>query len=214
MSRICGRRRSEAMSPNYKPNEMMTIAAARALKNNDVTFVGIGMPSAAANLARLTHAPEHHAHLRVRHARDQAERAAALDRRRRILRDRADHGRRCRKCSATGCKAAASPSAFSAARRSTNTPISTPRWSAPMTSRRCGCRAAAARPRSRPRAARFSSSWRKASAASSDKLDFITSLGHGEGGDHRERLGVKTKGPTKLVTDLVHLRARSQDRGK
>ena len=35
-----------------------------------------------------------------------------------------------------------------------------------------------------------------------DKLDFITSLGHGEGGDHRARLGVKTKGPTKLVTDL------------
>ena len=43
---------------NYKPNEMMTIAAARALKNTDVTFVGIGMPSAAANLARLTHAPD------------------------------------------------------------------------------------------------------------------------------------------------------------
>ena len=35
-----------------------------------------------------------------------------------------------------------------------------------------------------------------------DKLDFVTSLGHGEGGDHRARLGVKTKGPTKLVTDL------------
>src|ERR1044071_7123919 len=42
---------------NYTPNEMMTIAAARALKNEDVCFVGIGMPSAAANLARLTHAP-------------------------------------------------------------------------------------------------------------------------------------------------------------
>ena len=42
---------------DYKPNEMMTIAAARALKNDDVCFVGIGMPSAAANLARLTHAP-------------------------------------------------------------------------------------------------------------------------------------------------------------
>jgi glutaconate CoA-transferase, subunit B len=35
-----------------------------------------------------------------------------------------------------------------------------------------------------------------------DKLDFVTSLGHGVGGDHRARLGVKTKGPTKLVTDL------------
>src|SRR6202045_2449178 len=36
---------------------MMTIAAARALRDPDVCFVGIGLPSAAANLARLTHAP-------------------------------------------------------------------------------------------------------------------------------------------------------------
>jgi len=42
---------------DYTPNEMMTVAAARALKDDDVCFVGIGMPSAAANLARLTHAP-------------------------------------------------------------------------------------------------------------------------------------------------------------
>src|SRR5207302_1273228 len=34
------------------------------------------------------------------------------------------------------------------------------------------------------------------------KLEFITSMGHGEGGDHRARLGLRTKGPTKLVTDL------------
>ena len=39
------------------PEEMMTIAAARALKDDDVCFVGIGAPSAACNLARLTHAP-------------------------------------------------------------------------------------------------------------------------------------------------------------
>jgi glutaconate CoA-transferase subunit B len=36
---------------------MMTVAAARALTNDDVCFVGIGLPSAACNLARLTHAP-------------------------------------------------------------------------------------------------------------------------------------------------------------
>jgi glutaconate CoA-transferase subunit B len=35
-----------------------------------------------------------------------------------------------------------------------------------------------------------------------DKLDFVTSLGHGQGPGHREGLGVKTKGPTRLVTDL------------
>src|ERR687892_178213 len=41
-----------------RATEMMTIAAARALKNDDVCFVGIGAPSAACNLARLTHAPD------------------------------------------------------------------------------------------------------------------------------------------------------------
>jgi len=28
------------------------------------------------------------------------------------------------------------------------------------------------------------------------RLDFITSMGHGEGGEHRARLGLRTKGPT------------------
>ena len=37
--------------------EMMTVSAARALTDEDVCFVGIGLPSAACNLARLTHAP-------------------------------------------------------------------------------------------------------------------------------------------------------------
>ena len=42
----------------FTPNEMMTIAASRALRNDDVCFVGIGAPSAACNVARLTHAPD------------------------------------------------------------------------------------------------------------------------------------------------------------
>jgi glutaconate CoA-transferase subunit B len=39
-------------------DEMMTIAAARLLWDGCVCFVGIGLPSAACNLARLTHAPD------------------------------------------------------------------------------------------------------------------------------------------------------------
>jgi glutaconate CoA-transferase, subunit B len=42
---------------SYSATEMMTVAAARALTNEDICFVGIGLPSAACNLARLTHAP-------------------------------------------------------------------------------------------------------------------------------------------------------------
>ena len=41
----------------YTSDEMMTIAAARALADGMTCFVGIGLPSAAANLARVTHAP-------------------------------------------------------------------------------------------------------------------------------------------------------------
>jgi glutaconate CoA-transferase, subunit B len=41
----------------YTSAEMMTIAAARALTSDDICFVGIGLPSEACNLARLTHAP-------------------------------------------------------------------------------------------------------------------------------------------------------------
>jgi glutaconate CoA-transferase subunit B len=43
---------------SFSANEMMTVVAARALRNEDVCFVGIGAPSAACNLARLTHAPD------------------------------------------------------------------------------------------------------------------------------------------------------------
>jgi glutaconate CoA-transferase subunit B len=41
----------------YSQDEMMTVAAARALSDGMTCFVGIGLPSAAANLARVTHAP-------------------------------------------------------------------------------------------------------------------------------------------------------------
>src|SRR4030081_1275080 len=50
-------RRNEVLMA-HNATEMMTIAAARALRNADICFVGIGMPSAACNLARLTHAPD------------------------------------------------------------------------------------------------------------------------------------------------------------
>jgi glutaconate CoA-transferase subunit B len=41
----------------FTADELMTVAAARELSDRTVCFVGIGLPSTAANLARLTHAP-------------------------------------------------------------------------------------------------------------------------------------------------------------
>jgi glutaconate CoA-transferase subunit B len=45
------------MSEEFTADEAMTVAAARELTDRTVCFVGIGLPSTAANLARLTHAP-------------------------------------------------------------------------------------------------------------------------------------------------------------
>jgi glutaconate CoA-transferase, subunit B len=44
--------------PTYTADEMMAVAAARRLHDGAVCFVGIGLPSRAANLARATHAPD------------------------------------------------------------------------------------------------------------------------------------------------------------
>jgi len=41
----------------WDTDEVMTVAAARELRDGAVCFVGIGLPSEAANLARATHAP-------------------------------------------------------------------------------------------------------------------------------------------------------------
>ena len=41
----------------YSASEMMAVEAARRIQDGTVCFVGIGLPSLAANLARATHAP-------------------------------------------------------------------------------------------------------------------------------------------------------------
>jgi glutaconate CoA-transferase, subunit B len=45
------------VTPEYTSDEMMAVAAARSLMDGMTCFVGIGLPSEAANLARATHAP-------------------------------------------------------------------------------------------------------------------------------------------------------------
>jgi glutaconate CoA-transferase subunit B len=45
------------MSAAYTTDEMMAVEASRRLRDGVVCFVGIGLPSRAANLARRTHAP-------------------------------------------------------------------------------------------------------------------------------------------------------------
>src|SRR3972149_4134736 len=46
-----------SLQNNYSSAELMTINAARLLRDGDVVFVGVGLPNLACNLARRTHAP-------------------------------------------------------------------------------------------------------------------------------------------------------------
>ena len=108
---------------SYTATEMMTVAAARALGNEDICFVGIGLPSAACNLARLTHAPRLTLVYESGTIETKPQRAAVVDRRRRVVRDGADDRAGDRDVPGTGSRADASRSVFSAARRWIGTAI-------------------------------------------------------------------------------------------
>ncbi len=190
------------MSASYKPNEMMTIAAARALRNEDVCFVGIGMPSAAANLARLTHAPD------ITLIYESGTIATKPD----VLPLSIGDGELCDTALTTvsvpemfrywlqggrisvGFLGGAQIDRFANLNTTVVGPYDKPKvrlpggGGAPEIAISCG---------------EIFIIMSQSRRSFVEKLDFITSLGHGEGGDHRARLGVATKGPTRLITDLA-----------
>src|SRR5690348_4152962 len=189
------------MADAYTSNEMMTIAAARALRNEDVCFVGIGLPSAAANLARLTHAPG------ITLIYESGPIATSPD----VLPLSIGDGELCDTALTTvsvpemfrywlqggrmtvGFLGGAQIDRFANLNTTVIGPYDKPRTrlpgggGAPEIATSCG---------------EIFIIMSQTKRGFVEKLDFVTSLGHGEGGDHRARLGVRTKGPTKLITDL------------
>lgn len=187
---------------DYTPTEMMTIAAARALRNEDVCFVGIGMPSAAANLARLTHAPD----IVLIYE------SGTLGTKPSVLPLSIGDGELCETALTTvsvpemfrywlqggritvGFLGGAQIDRFANLNTTVIGPYDKPRvrlpggGGAPEIAISCG---------------EIFIIMAQSKRSFVPKLDFVTSLGHGEGGDHRGRLGVDSKGPTKLVTDLA-----------
>ena len=186
---------------DYKPNEMMTIAAARALRNEDVCFVGIGMPSAASNLARLTHAPD------LTLIYESGTIATKPD----VLPLSIGDGELCETALTTvavpemfrywlqggrmtvGFLGGAQIDRFANLNTTVIGGYDKPKvrlpggGGAPEIASACG---------------EIFIIMNQSKRSFVDKLEFITSMGHGEGGDHRARLGLKTKGPTRLITDL------------
>ena len=189
------------MSQPFTPNEMMTIAAARALKSTDVCFVGIGAPSAACNLARLTHAP----------GVTLIYESGTLATKPTVLPLSIGDGELCETALTTvsvpemfrywlqggritvGFLGGAQIDKYANLNTTVVGPYDKPKvrlpggGGAPEIATSCG---------------EIFIIMAQSKRSFVGKLDFITSLGFGEGGDHRERFGVKTKGPTKLVTDL------------
>lgn len=187
---------------DFTPADMMTIAASRALKDGDVCFVGIGPPSAACNVARLTHAPN------ISLIYESGTLCTAPD----ILPLSIGDGELCDTALTTvsvpemfrywlmggriniGFLGAAQLDRFGNINTTVigdyhNPVVRLPgAGGAPEIATSCG---------------EIFITMRQSKRGLVEKVDFITSFGHGEGGDHRARLGIKTKGPTLLITDMA-----------
>ncbi len=196
---------------NYSASEMMTVAAARVLTNEDVCFVGIGLPSAACNLARLTHAP------RITLIYESGTLATRPD----VLPLSIGDGELC----ATALTTVAVPEIFRywlQGGRITvgflggaqidrfgnlNTTVigkyASPKVRLP---------GAGGAPEIASSCGQVYIVMRHGLRSFVKELDFLTSLGHGRTGTERQSLGIKTKGPALLVTDLCIMAPDSSTR--
>lgn len=187
---------------DYKPAEMMTVAAARSLKNDDICFVGIGQPSAACNLARLTHAPD----ITLIYE------SGTLATKPTVLPLSIGDGELCDTALTTvsvpemfrywlqggrikvGFLGGAQIDKYANLNTTVVGPYDKPKvrlpggGGAPEIATSCG---------------EIFIIMAQGKRAFVEKLDFVTSIGHVSGGDSRQKLGVKTKGPTKLITDMA-----------
>ena len=189
---------------NWTYTELMTVAAARLLDDEDVCFVGIGLPSAACNLARLTHAP------RITLVYE----SGTIGTRPGVLPLSIGDGELCE----TALSTVSVPEIFRYWLQGGR--ISVGFLGAAQIDRHCNLNSTVVGAYNKPRvklpgaggAPEIASSCREvfvvlpqSPRAFVARLDFVTSFGHGEGGDHRARLGLATKGPTKVITDLCIL---------
>lgn len=190
---------------SYTATEMMTVAAARALTNDDICFVGIGLPSAACNLARLTHAP----------GLTLVYESGTLETKPNVLPLSIGDGELCETALTTvsvpemfqywlqggrmtvGFLGGAQVDRFGNLNSTVVGDYATPKVRLPgsggATEIATSCR-------------RIYIVMRHGARAFVDTLDFQTSLGHGPTGRERRALGVTTEGPSLLVTDLCTMR--------
>jgi glutaconate CoA-transferase, subunit B len=195
----------------YTTAEMMAVAAARALKNDDVCFVGIGAPSLACNLARLTHAPD------ITLIYESGTIAAKPDVLPLSIGDP--------ELSETAITTVSVPEMFQYWLQGGR--ISVGFLGGAQLDKFANINSSVIGSYARPTvrlpggggAPEIASLCRQTYVVMPqtrrsfvEKVDFITSFGHGEGGDHRQRLGIHTQGPTLVVTDLCLLQPDPETR--
>ncbi len=186
---------------DYTTAEMMAVAAARALSNDDVCFVGIGAPSLACNLARLTHAPD------ITLIYESGTIATRPD----VLPLSIGDPELCE----TALTTVSVPEMFQYWLQGGR--ISVGFLGGAQLDRFANINSSVIGPYARPKvrlpggggAPEIAGNCRQVYIVMSqtrrsfvERVDFVTSFGHGEGGDHRQRLGIHTAGPTLVVTDL------------
>jgi len=193
---------------DYTSAEMMAVAAARALTNDDVCFVGIGAPSLACNLARLTHAPDI---TLIYESGTIGTQPAVLP------------------------LSIGDPELCETARCTVSVPEMFQYWlqggrisvgflGGAQLDKFANINSSVIGSYEKPKvrlpggggAPEIASSCRQVYVVMTqtrrsfvEKVDFITSFGHGAGGDHRQRLGIRTQGPTLVITDLCIMRPDS-----
>lgn len=190
------------MSEAYSSDEMMTVAAARALADGMRCFVGIGLPSAAANLARATHAPNlvliyESGTIGTKPDRLPlsigdgilAETADAVISVPEIFNYWLQPGR-----IDVGFLGAAQIDKFG----NINTTVVGGTYHSP----KVRLPGAGGAPEIAASCQEVIVIVRQTKRAFVEKADFITSVGYGSGPGERERLGLRGKGPQKIITDL------------
>lgn len=190
------------MSGDFTPDEMMTIAAARMLTSQDVCFVGIGPPSAACNVARLTHAPD----ITLIYE------SGTIGTEPSVLPLSIGDGELCDTALTTvpvpemfrywlqgghittGFLGAAQIDRFGNINTTVIGDYDTPKTRLP---------GGGGAPEIASLSRKVFVTIKQSRRGMVETIDFFTSFGHGEGGDHRRRMGLETAGPAALITDLA-----------
>jgi glutaconate CoA-transferase subunit B len=186
---------------DFTPDELMTVTAARCVGNDDVCFVGIGLPSAACNLARLTHAP----------AITLIYESGTINTRPNVLPLSIGDGELCATALTTvsvpqffrywlqsgritvGFLGAAQIDRFANINTTVVGSYASPSVRLP---------GAGGAPEMAAACQRIFIVMPQSKRAMVEQLDFVTSVGHGTGGGSRVQQGLTTAGPVKVITDL------------